>query len=114
MAGKDGFSFKVDLQALNVSINKLQGVGTQIEKSIERLAMTAYNQAIAIVRQKLKDSSNQTLFLNHLKFEKTQEGGNAVYLIVVEKDAVWLEEGTSGYSMKNTHLKGRNSVILFL
>ena len=107
----DGFVFKIDLKALNTSINKLQSVGPQIEKAIERLAKAAFNQAVAITRQKLKDSSNQTLFLNHLKFVQTTDGGNIAYLIVVEKEAVFLEEGTEGFSLKQ-NLKGRDSMII--
>lgn len=110
MGTNDSFNIKFDFSQIEAEIKNLSKLETKINASIKNLAMASYNQAIAIAKQKLH--STQKLFLDNLSFKEDSSGNYVSYLIILQKPAVWINDGKEELDMRQTHLKGKNSMVI--
>ncbi len=106
----DNIKVVVNVEPLLKTINSLKELKKPINQSIERLAMAAYNQAIALVNQKLKSDREKGIYLKNLHFEKNSTGGFNTYLIILNEEALFIEDGAPDQDMRKTHLKNRDYV----
>lgn len=100
----------INVEPLIKTIKQLSELKKPINQSIERLAMAAFDQAVALVNQKLKSDRERGIYLKNLHFEKNKTGGFDKYLIILDEPALYIEDGHPDIDMKKTHLKGRDYV----
>ncbi len=106
----DNVKVTINVEPLLKTIQNLKELKKPINQSIERLSMAAYNQAIALVNQKLKSDRERGIYLKNLHFEKNSTGGFNTYLIILDEEALFIEDGHPDQDMRKTHLKGREYV----
>ncbi len=97
-----------DLSELEREFNFFKDITKHLSDSLENLAAEAYERAVQIANEKL--TSRRADYLGALKFYKDK--ANDVYVIELNQSAMWIEEGIHLHNMKQTHLKGKDSVII--
>jgi len=107
--GKD-FDIKFDLSQLEKEFNFFKDINKNLSKAMDNLAGQAYEKAIELAQEKLK--SRRDTYLKNLSFKKEGSGENTIYYIVLSEKALWIEEGVGAHNMKDTHLKGKDKVII--
>ncbi len=104
------FNIKFDLSPLVEQMSYFKDIDKKLATALDSLAGQAYEKAIELAQQKLK--SRRDTYLKHLSFTKQGQGNDTVYLIVLSEEALWIEEGMSAHNMKDTHLNGKDKVII--
>jgi hypothetical protein len=104
------FDLKFDLSQLEKEFNFFKNINKQLSNAMDNLAGQAYEKAIELAQEKLK--SRRDPFLNNLEFKKEGSGDRAVYIIVLHDAGLWVEEGVEAHNMKDTHLKGKDKVVI--
>lgn len=104
------FSFTLDIKPLTDQFAKIKGIDASLKKAIDSLATQAYGEAIRLVQLKLR--SNRNLYLENLALDKKQTGGAPEYVIILRDKAMWIEEGLPARNLKDSHLKGKQSVVI--
>jgi hypothetical protein len=104
------FDLKFDLSQLEKEFGFYKNINKHLADAIDNLAGQAYEKAIELAQQKLK--SRRDIFLNNLEFKKEGSGNNAVYVILLNDGGMWVEDGVPAHNMKDTHLKGKDKVII--
>jgi hypothetical protein len=107
------FGIQFDLSELEKEFNFFKDINKHLNKAIEKLAGEAYEKAIQFVQQgPSKLTSRQAEYLKNLEFKKEGSGKDAMYIIILHEPAMWIEEGVKAHNMKDTHLKGKDKVII--
>ena len=104
------FNIKFDLSQLEEQFSYFKDINKKVAKALDMLAGEAYEKAIKLAQQKLK--SRRDTYLKHLSFTKEGQGDNTVYIIMLTEEALWIEDGVKEHNMKDTHLKGKDKVII--
>lgn len=106
----NSFDFSLDIQPFKDQIEKIKNVDNVLRKSIESLSTQAYGEAIRLVQLKLR--SNRNLYLENLSLKKVNDGNAPEYAIILREKALWIEEGLPARNLKDSHLKGKQSVVI--
>ncbi len=109
MAGSD-LKVILDFSPLIKSLQQLENLKAPIKKSLEALAMGAFEEAIILVNKKFPKDAENKLYLENLEFKKNTTGGFDKFLIIWHEPLMYLEEGRKATDMRDTHLKGKKYV----
>lgn len=104
------FDLKFDLSELEKEFNFIKNINKHLSKAMDNLSGQAYEKAIELAQQKLK--SRRDTYLKNLSFKKEGSGDDTIYYIILHEDALWIEDGVPAHNMKDTHLKGKDKVII--
>ncbi len=104
------FDLKFDLSKLQEQFDFFKNINKNLSQAIDNLAGQAYEKAIELAQQKLK--SRRDTYLKHLSFKKEGQGENTIYYIILSEEALWIEDGVPAHNMKDTHLKGKDKVVI--
>lgn len=104
------FNFSLDLQPFKDQIDKIKNIDSVLKASLESLSTQAYGEAIRLVQEKLR--SNRNLYLENLSMKKQGNNNSPEYVIILREKALWIEEGLPARNLKDTHLKGKQSVVI--
>ncbi len=104
------FNLKFDLSQLEKELNFFKNINKHLSKAMDNLAGQAYEKAIELAQEKLK--SRRDTYLKNLSFKKEGSGSETIYYIILSEPALWIEDGVPAHSMKSTHLKDKEKVII--
>lgn len=103
------YGLQFDLSQLEKEFSFFNDINKRLENAIETLAAQAYGQAIKLTQEQL--TSRRNTFLENLSFSKEGSGKDAVYVIILNAKAMWIEEGHEAFNLKDT-LKGETSRVV--
>ncbi len=106
----NSFNVNFNFSELEKEIQNLAGIEAKVNKSIENLAKGAFNQAIAIAKQKLH--ATYQMFLDNWHLEIDSTGRFTAYILILKEKAVFVDDGHPELKLKETHLNGKDSVII--
>lgn len=104
------FEIKFDLNELKEQFDFFKNINKHLSKAMDNLAGQAYEKAIELAQEKLK--SRRDTYLKNLSFKKEGQGENTIYYIVLSEKALWIEDGVPAHNMRDTHLNGKDKIII--
>lgn len=103
-------SIKLDVSELEKAFSFVKDINKRLSDAMENLAQAAYAQAIKLAQTKLKETRN--IFLENFSLVKEGSASSPVYVLLLKEKAVWIDEGFPEHNMKDTHLNGKDSMVI--